>query len=86
MDPQTAINIAIAMAGTLGGWVLKNITTTMRDLQRADHELAEKVHKIDRLVAGEYVKRDQLERMETALFAKLDRIEQKLDSKMDKEP
>lgn len=82
---QTLFNIAIALIGTLGGWVLKSLHQNVRDLQRADIELADKVHRIDVLVAGEYVKRDQLERMENALFMKLDRIEKKLDGKMDKE-
>ena len=50
-----------------------------------DQILADKVQAIELLVAGEYVKRDQLERMETALFKKLDKIEDLLSKKADKE-
>jgi hypothetical protein len=84
MDAQTAINIAFTMAGALGGWVLKFLHGELKALQRADISLTDKVQRIEVLVAGEYVKRDALERMEQALFAKLDRIEEKLDGKADK--
>lgn len=91
MDAQTAINTGFGLAGALGGWVLRFLHGAMRDLQRdhrelqeADSELADKVHKIDVLVAGEYVKRDEVRDMFTSLGVKLDRIEHKLDLKVDK--
>jgi hypothetical protein len=46
--------------------------------------LADKVSEVEILVAGSYVKRDELSAMTNALFAKLDRIEEKLDKKVDK--
>lgn len=57
---------------------------SLRDLRDADKELAEKVSKIEVLVAGEYVKHDDLDRLSDAIFKKLDRIEFKLDSKADR--
>lgn len=84
MDAQTAINIAFGLAGVLGGWVLKFLHGAMRDLQHADMELTDKVQRIEVLVAGQYVKRDDMEKLSNALFHKLDRIEQKLDAKVDK--
>lgn len=84
MGAQTAINIAFGLAGVLGGWILRFLHGELRALQDADRDLTVKVQNIEVLVAGEYVKRDQLERMEMALFAKLDRIEEKLDGKADK--
>lgn len=57
---------------------------SLKELQAQDKELANKVSSIEVLVAGQYVKRDDMDRSMTALFAKLDRIEDKLDSKADK--
>jgi len=84
MEVQTIINILILVSGSLCGWVLKSITSSVQELQSADKCLAEKVSEIEVLVAGSYCKRDDLEKMSNAIFAKLDRIENKLDSKQDK--
>lgn len=84
MDPQTAIDIAFGVAGLLGGWVLKFLHGAMRDLQRADFDLTDKVQRIEVLVAGQYVRRDDMDKLSSALFMKLDRIEAKLDGKVDK--
>lgn len=56
----------------------------MKDLKKTDAELADKVQKIEVLVAGDYVKRDEMDKLGDALFKKLDRIESKLDGKVDK--
>lgn len=82
---QWLLNAVFAIAGAWGGWLLKLIHQAMRDLQQADKELATKVQQIEVLVAGQYVKKDELERLSIALFSKLDRIESKLDTKMDKD-
>jgi len=91
MDNQTVINILIAAVGALIGWVLKSIKESIMELQvnhkelmKADSELAEKVQSIEVLVAGTYVKRDDMDKLTTAIFNKLDRIESKIDHKMDK--
>ena len=84
MDSQTAFNIAVALVGALGGWVLNNIKSSMDALHIADQQLSEKVQSIEILVAGTYVKRDDVDKLSNALFAKLDRIEAKIDSKADK--
>jgi CHASE3 domain sensor protein len=84
MDLQIAFNIAVALVGALGGYVLKSISSRLESLQKADNDLTEKVQKIEVLVAGEYVKHTDLEKLSNALFAKLDKISDKLDSKADK--
>lgn len=84
MDSQTAFNIAVALVGALGGWILNNLKTSMDALHAADQQLSEKVQSIEILVAGTYVKRDDVDKLSNALFAKLDRIEAKIDSKADK--
>lgn len=84
MDFQIGFNIAVGIAGFLGGWVLNNLRDSLRALNVADSNLATKVQSIEVLVAGQYVKRDDLDKLTVALFTKLDKIESKLDMKADK--
>lgn len=88
MEPQTLINVLIGLVGGMGGWILNNLSKTVDDLQRQDMELADKVQRIELLVAGTYVKRDeldkQIEHLSREIFKRLDRIETKIDGKADK--
>lgn len=84
MDAQQLFNILFAIVGVLGGWWMKSIWEALKDLERADRKLEEKVSGLHVLVAGGYVKTDQFDSMSKAIFAKLDRIEDKLDGKADK--
>ena len=84
LDAQYVINLLFVALGGLGGWVLNNVRQSISDLQVQDAALTEKVQRIEVIVVGEYVKRDEMERMSAAIFTKLDRIEQKIDSKVDK--
>ena len=84
MDFQIGFNITVGLAGFLGGWVLNNLRDSLKNLHDADMSLTMKVQAIEVLVAGTYVKRDDMEKMSTALFAKLDKIESKIDQKADK--
>lgn len=84
MDMQTSFNIAVGIIAFLGGWVLNSLRDSIQSLQKSDTELETKVQSIELLVAGSYVKRDDLDKLTVALFAKLDKIETKLDFKADK--
>jgi hypothetical protein len=84
MEAQTFINITIGLCGGLGGWILNSLKQSVDELRRADSALADKVQHIEVLVAGTYVKRDDMDKLGHALFAKLDKIEAKLDGKVDK--
>ena len=68
----------------LGGWFLRIMWDTLMNLQAQDRELADKVARIEVLVAGEYVKKEDFDRVIERLFDKLDHIELKIDSKADK--
>lgn len=81
---QTIINWLLSGFGALIGFLLNAVWQAVKDLQRADAKLAEKVAEIEVLVAGDYVKRDDLAELSRALFSKLDKIEDKLDKKVDK--
>ena len=63
---------------------MRIIWDSLLKLQQADTNLADKVSKIEVLVAGEYVKKDEFNNIMLRLFEKLDHIEEKIDRKVDK--
>ena len=81
---QTLFNIAISVTGFLGGWVLKVIWEAVKELQTADKILVEKVGTIEVLIAGNYMPKQDFDKIAAAIFTKLDKIEYKLDRKVDK--
>jgi hypothetical protein len=84
MDFQDLYNTAMGFVLALGGWVMRVIWDNLKDLRTQDLALAEKVSRIEVLVAGEYVRKDELERVVQRLFDKLEHIEMKIDRKVDK--
>jgi len=84
MDLQQAFNILIGFTMTGFGWFLNVAWSSLKTLQQQDRELADKVARIEVLVAGEYVKKDEFDRAIERLFDKLDHIEMKIDQKADK--
>lgn len=81
---QDFLNWIFGIANLVIGFILKVIWDSYKELKKTDSSLADKVNKIEVLVAGQYVKRDDFDRVANAIFAKLDKISDKLDSKMDK--
>ena len=84
MDSQTIINAAIALVGFLGGWILKVVWESVKDLQIADKILVDKVNTIEILIAGTYMSKVDFDKIAAAIFVKLDKIDDKLDRKVDK--
>jgi len=84
VDSQTLINALIGGFSAAVAFILRVLWEGLRELQRADVDLASKVADIQLLVAGNYVKKDELDGIIKALFAKLDKIEDKLDKKVDR--
>ena len=83
MDQQL-FNWAVAGFGALGGFVLKSVWDAVKDLQRADTNLADKVSHMEVLIAGDYIKKEEFNNVSNIIFIKLDKIMDKLDSKVDK--
>lgn len=81
---QNLFNVIFGIASALAGWWLKNMWDAMRDLQEADKDLADKVSRVEVLVAGNYVTRDELARSMQNVVTHLERIEDKLDRKVDR--
>jgi len=76
---QDIMNIAIGVMCSVFGWLLKTVWESVKDLQCADRSLAEKVTQIELLVAGSYIKRDEIQVLHDALFRKLDKIEDRVN-------
>ena len=66
------------------GFLLNAVWQATKDLQKADAELTKRVSEIEVLVAGNYVTRQEFDRVVERLFAKLEQIDRKLDNKADK--
>lgn len=81
---QTLINYLMAGFGAAISFILKVIWEGIRELQKADVDMTAKISEIQLLVAGNYVKKDELDGVIKALFLKLDKIEDKLDKKADR--
>lgn len=83
-DMQIAFDVVVSLIGGMGGWILKTIWEAIKDLQKKDEALGVEVHQVHILVAGNYVKREELDKHLTAIFELLRRIEGKFDGKVDK--
>lgn len=81
---QTTIEIIIGAFISVGAWFIKTMFDSIKELQRADTKLAEKVNEIETLVAGAYVKRDYFEKIALRFEDKLDRIYDLMSQKADK--
>ena len=77
-------NVGIGLISTMLGWWLNNVWSSLKELQKADRELAEKVASIEVLVAGQYVTRDEFNNVLNQVFNKLDRIIDTLNKKVDR--
>jgi len=75
MLEQDVINWSLAaISAGIGFWV-KVVWDSLKELRKTDADLADKVGKIEVLVAGKYVTREEFDRAIQRLFAKLDGIE-----------
>ena len=81
---QEFFDWVLAGFSALLGFLLNAVWQAVKDLQREDQELAKRVGEIEVLVAGNYVTRQEFDRVIDKLFNKLDAIEMKLDKKVDK--
>lgn len=92
---QTIINWLLVGFGGLISFVLKSLWEAVKDLQKADKQLIDKVSSIEVLVAGQYMLKtdfnqnigdlkNEFTNTMSAVFRKLDKIDDKIDKKADK--
>lgn len=71
---QELFNVVFSVAGVLMGWCLKVIWSTMSELRDSDKEMMEKMSRIEVLVAGGYVKREDYQKTMERLFERIDAL------------
>lgn len=75
---QSIINWILAALGAAIGFVIRAIWQAIRELQNSERRMTDRLHSVQVLVAGEYVKQDEFLRHSEAMFKKLDRIENRV--------
>lgn len=75
MSTQEYINILLGIVSFFGGWLLKEVWSSLKDLQRADKETTAKISSMEISMASEYVKKTELETILKAILSKLDKLE-----------
>ena len=83
-ETQIFFDVAVAVIGAMGGWILNTVWNAVKELQKADKELAEKVGEIEVLVAGRYMTRDEFNNTLSQVFGKLDTIRDMIATKADR--
>jgi hypothetical protein len=79
-EKQFIFNIAIGISSTLLGWWMKVMWESLKELQKDDKELASKVSSIEILVAGNYVKREDLTDLRKEIKNNFDYISSSLNT------
>jgi hypothetical protein len=77
VDTQGWINLVMLIGGGLGGWILNN-------LKKDIDSLTTKLQQVEILVAGTYVKRDDMDKLGKAIFDKLDRMDERQGARFDR--
>jgi len=83
-ETQIFFDVAVAVIGAMGGWILNTVWNAVKELQKADKELAEKVGEIEVLVAGRYMTREEFNHTLSQVFGKLDTIRDMIAMKADR--
>ena len=81
---QIFFDVGVAAIGAMGGWILNTVWNAVKELQKADKELAEKVGEIEVLVAGRYITREEFNNTFNQVFERLDRIRDMIAMKADR--
>lgn len=79
-----ALNIAMLIVATLGGWVAKMLFDRLDKLEKADTKQMDAINALREELPKRYAPKDDVERMGDRIFDTLRRIEDKIDRKADK--
>ena len=84
MESQGIFNIAIACAGAFGGFFIRSILDSIKELKNTDHILHKRVTELASEIPATYVRRDDFIQHLNRIENTLARIEEKIDEKADK--
>ena len=80
----TLVSIGLLVVSTLGGWFIKSIFDSIKDLNLKDDAIARQLNELAVMLPSQYVHKDQHSRELSDIMATLRRIEDKLDAKADR--
>ena len=75
LDYQVGFNILMGIGAFLASWWMRAVWNTIGELRDTDKQLVAKVGNIEVLVAGQYARKEELDRLTATITSKLDRIE-----------
>lgn len=81
---QVLFNVAVAVVGGLGGWLLNAIWNEIRTLQLNERATTAELSSIRVLVAGDYVKKEEFTKTMEKVIDKLDKIHAEVNGKADR--
>tara|TARA_R110000787_G_scaffold36714_7_gene93577 strand:+ start:11368 stop:11631 length:264 start_codon:yes stop_codon:yes gene_type:complete len=81
---QDAFNAIFTLSAVAFGWILNTMWGAVKDMQKADREIADKVAAVEILVVGKFVPRHEFMALMMEVKDGLRRIEDKMDGKVDK--
>ena len=84
MDIQTLLNVAFTGILGLVGLVYKGLVKRLEGQEETIEKLNDRIHELDKIVAGDYVKRIEFDKNIEKLFGKLDDISKQLSKKADR--
>ena len=85
MSLDTIWNAMLTLAVAIISGALVLLRDSLRSLHENDEKITNKLQEIEVLVAGEYVRRDDLKADLRMIFDKLDEISAKMESKVGRE-
>jgi hypothetical protein len=75
MSNQEYINILGGIVSFFGGWLLKEVWESLKELRVTDQTMLAKVNSLEVVIVGQYVKKDDLEKILKTILEKLDGLE-----------
>ncbi len=75
MSYQDWFNILVSIVGGLSTWWLVTVWQRLKDSDSANSSLKERYHKLELMIAQEYVKKTDVDTINKELFTKLGKIE-----------
>lgn len=80
---QELFNIVLGVAAFFGGWWMKTLWASMKELQLRQNQFVDRMSQTEVAVARLCAAREESQRNFEALFRKLDRIEDRITEKFD---
>ena len=79
IEAQWVVNVLIGIIATIGGWLYKQLTTKLRDLECENEDLLERINRIAISLPEKYATKNDLAQVIQKLEHRFDRLDEKID-------